>query len=484
MSITLDEVIKKLKRYGCSLTNDNGAFVAGQNALYSGDYTAQSIKRAHLENCMLKNAIFDDAAVTGSAFFGCTFIECRMSKADFEYCNFENCEFINTPLLDESYNNSTFYNTKFFNSPFYSCTLTGTLFKKVLISDAVIEHCTLEGAIFENCKFKKMDLSHLNMEFVELNNIQMDDVILPSTQIPYILGGVEYVVKTTDNIKISANNGKTINKKKYIDEVIPLLCEYYQEKKAHFPLVNIYLGLGDKPQAYRHLKIGMQNSVISKDFRMLKYFCKLAARSNVFKYKELNNLYDSIQKFIPIDTLNQQELHNYSTHIGEIKTILFSRQDMPKVSFTIRTNIEPNNMDPLSQFVETLFSIKQKICNQSDMVQLVLEQNSPFIITLNITGELFDLCCFVLIVVKLINESQELYSKYWDYICDFDTCRQEYITNTILPLLKLAEEKSAVYISTNVLFSISEIWFNNIESQNNLLLQYVNTGRLAIMENH
>ena len=69
-------------------------------------------------------------------------------------------------------------------------------------------------------------------------------------------------------------------------------------------------------------------------------------------------------------------------------------------------------------------------------------------------------------------------------IYNYDKFCDDFKSTLKLGAYKLAEEKSAVYISTNVLFSISEIWFNNIESQNNLLLQYVNTGRLAIMENH
>lgn len=482
MPTKLDDIIKKLKNYGCSMTNDNGPFIATKNATYSGNYTAQSIKRAHLTNCLLQNVVFDDAAVTGSSFLECTFINCSMNRADFEFCNFESCEFFETPFLNESYNNSTFYNTKFINSPFSSCTLTGVLFKTVLFSCAGLEHCTLEGAMFEDCTFQNLDLCNLNMEFIELKNIHMDNVILPFSQMPYIFGGIEYIKDTNDDIRIGTDKSSAISKDEYLSNAIPLLCEYYEKKECHFPLANVYLGLGDKAKAYKHLKLGMQYCVVSKDFRMLKYFCKLAARNNGFTYKELNTLYTSIQKFIPQDTLNQQQLHNYAKHIGEIKTILFSKHDTPKVTFSIRTNIEPNSMHLLSNLIEDIFAIKQQICNNSNTVQLVLEQNSPFIVTLNINGELFNLCCFVLIVIKLINESQELYSSYWNYIYALKEYREEYITNTIIPLLELAEEKQAEYTATNTYFSADEIWFSNVENHSNFNLQYFRANKITISE--
>lgn len=484
MQKKIADIIRELQKYGYSITNNNGPFIVSKNATYSGNYAAQSIKRAHLTNCFLKNAIFDDAAVTGSSFFECTFTNCSMDRADFEFCNFESCEFFDISFLNESYNNSTFYDTKFINSPFSSCTLTGVLFKSVLFSCSSLEHCTLEGAIFEECTFQNLNMSNLNMEFIELKHVHMDNVTLPFSQIPYILGGIEYIKDTEDKIWMETDKGESIDKEEYISNAIPLLCEYYEKEEHHFPLANIYLGLGDNAKAYMHLKLGMQYCVVSKDFRMLKYFCKLAARNNEFSYKELNALYTSIQKFIPQDALNQQQLHNYSKHIGEIKTILFSKHDMPKVTFSIRTNIEPDSMHPLSKLIEDVFSIKQQICNNSNAVQLVLDQNSPFIITLNITGDLFDLCCFVLVVIKLINESQELYLSYWNYICTFKEQKDEYIKNTIMPLLKLAEQKQAEYIATDTCFSANEIWFSNIEKYSNFRLHYFNTNKLAIMEKY
>lgn len=477
----LDFIEKKLKEYGCTINNNNGPFNVTKGTRYSGDYTEQCIKRANLTDCILKNAVFDGAAVTGSFFDGCVFVKCSMDRADFEFCTFENCEFCDNPFTNESFNNSIFLETKFINSPFISNTLTGCLFKKGHFVNSHIEHSTLEGAIFEDCIFQDMNLDHLNMEYIEFKNVRMENVTLPFSQIPYIFGGIEYIINTSDNLKINTGENTYISKEEYINEGIRLLCEYFELKECYFPLTNIYLGLGNKTQAYKYLMQGMQQSVITRDFRMLKYFCKLAARNNEFSYKELNKLYTSIQKYMPQDALNKQQLHNYSKHIGEIKTILFSRQNLPQMTFAIKTNIEHDNMQTLSKLLEDIFMIKQKLCSKQHTMQLVLEQNSPFIVTINISDKLYYLCCLATVIIKLISEDSALGVLYSDYIFTHKEKDEYYFNNTVIPLLDIAGSKKQQYIDAETCCNIEEILFNNINYDSNFKLQYIRSNKLPLI---
>ena len=474
MPRNINDIIDELKKYKFNGTNDNGGFHTANKAEYSGDYTSKSIKRTQLTNCTFHMATFDNAAVTGSFFQDCTFSQCSMNKADFEFCNFEKCDFFNNPFQDESFNNSTFYDVQIINSPFISCTLTGVHFKKIFFSDSDILHCTMEGTIFEDCKFQNMNMTQLNMEYVEIKNVNMDNVTLPFSQVPYIFGGIEYVKNTKDNILISADGNCKITAQEYFDNAIKLLCEYYEVQECHFPLANIYLGLDDIKKAYRHIQLGMQQCVIAKDFRMLKYFCKLAAQSSVFTYKQLNSMYTLIQKYFPQDTLTKQQLYNYSKHIGEIKTVLFSKHNMPRMTFSIRTNIEPNNFQTLSNFLEDIFQYKNKICSNEHTSQIILAQNSPFMVTLDISDVLSNLCILAMLLIKLMNESNLLYEMYLD---SYNACTS--ITNknsldTMVPLFEIVENQKKQYAKRNVTFWVDEILFFNIDQNIKTNLQYFN----------
>lgn len=477
MPKNLDDILKELKKYKFSSTNDNGSFHTSNNAKYTGNYTAKSIKRTQLTNCIFQSATFDDAAVTGSIFQGCNFSHCSMKKADFEFCNFDNCDFFNNPFEDESFNNSTFYSSKFINSPFTSCTLTGVHFKTALFSHSDIIHCTLEGAVFEDCTFKNMDLSQLNMEYIELKNVHMEKVLLPFSQIPYIFGGIKYIKNTLDDVWLTADGSYYITKEEYLNAGLKLLCEYFEVQESHFPLANIYLGLEEIAKAYKHLQLGIQQCVIMKDFRMLKYFCKLAAQSSVFTYKQLNSMYALIQKYFPQDTLSNQQLYSYSKHIGEIKTILFSKHNIPRMTFSIRTNIEPDNFQTLSNFLEKIFLFKTRICSNKHTAQLILAQNSPFVVTVDITDEFSNLCGFAMVLIKLISESNMLYEMYLDCINSYNNIANSNLVDTIIPLLEIVEEQKNYYMKENIVFSIDEILFYNINPNIKTNLQYFNISK-------
>lgn len=476
MSRKLESILADLQHYDFTETNDNCPFEDSNKAKYTDDYTARCIKRTKLTNCDFQDAKFDYAAVTGSLFENCIFTKCSMLEADFEFCNFEYCSFKSNPSVGVSFNNSTFYNTKFCDSPFTTCTLTGALFKDVLFSNSKIQHSTLENTIFENCTFKDMDLSNLNMEYIELKDVVMENVILPFSQIPYIFGGVEYIKKTSDNVFISSGSD-SISTNEYLANGLKLLCEYYEAKKIHFPLANIYLALEKRQEAFRHLSIGLRQCVMAKDFRMIKYYCKLAVINNVFSYNELNTLYKIIHKYLPQTSLNGQQLHNYSKHISEIKEILFKRQDMPRMSFSFRTNIEPENFQVLSSLLEDIFKFKSKICSIDSTTELLLDQNSPFLVTLDITDQLQNLCQLAAILINLINESNELYKIYYEAAYQNIKIEENCFEKNMETLLALSDLKKINYTNSNVYFSVEEILFSNIRNETYDYLQYFNLNR-------
>ena len=88
-----------------------------------------------------------------------------------------------------------------------------------------------------------------------------------------------------------------------------------------------------------------------------------------------------------------------------------------------------------------------------------------------------------MVVIKLINENQELYSAYWNYINSFDAVKNEYISNILIPLLESVEKMKNEYIENGTNFSADEIWFSNIEHQKNFKLQYYKKAKIAITEN-
>ena len=478
----IEKILKKLGKYGFKATNDSYPFTGAEEAHITGDFSFESVKRTNLKYRKVEDAVFSSAAVTGSYFEKCDFQTCKLDNADYEYCNFKECDFHSVPLDSISFNNSFFLKCNFLKSSFVSCTLTGTYFTQTLFKNMSIEHCTLEGSLFEECIFYNTNMVNLNFEYAQFKNMRFYNAKLPFSQLPYIFGGITCLTDPGNDISISADNKTFLSTQEYIENGLPLLCQYYQEIKAHFPLANIYIGLKQYSKAYEELKLGMQQSVITKDFRMLKYYCKLAVLSNKFSYKDLNNMYKMIQTYFSMDTLSEQQLYNYSKHIGEIKTLLLSKYDEPKMSFTIKTNIEPDCFKLLSSILSDIFDFKSQLCSENHASKVILAENSPFIITVDISDDYLNLYLFALVLIVLSEGKCKLYESYVSQLSEAVNVIASGTANTLNSLLVKAEERHQYYIQNQIALNVDEMLFLNISKDLKLPLQYFNTKKQTLIE--
>lgn len=478
----IEKILKKLNKYGFKATNDSYPFNGAEGAHITGNFAFKSVKRTNLKDRKVEDAIFTSAAVTGSYFEKCDFQTCKLNNADYEYCSFKECDFHSVPLNNISFNNSFFLKCNFLKSSFVSCTLTGTYFTQTLFKNMSIEHSTLEGALFEKCIFENTTMLNLNFEYAQFKNIRFYNAKLPFSQLPYIFGGITCLTDPDNDISISADNKTFLSTQEYIENGLPLLCEYYQEIKAHFPLANIYIGLKQYSKAYEELKLGMQQSVITKDFRMLKYYCKLAVLSNTFSYKDLNNMYKMIQKYFSVDTLSDQQLHNYSKHIGEIKTLLLTKPDEPEMSFTIKTNIEPDCFKLLSSILSDIFDFKSQLCSKNHASKVILAENSPFIITVDISDDYLNLYLFALVLIVLSEGKCKLYENYVSQLSEYIKMIASDTSSTLNSLLVKAEEHHQNYVQNKVVLNVDEMLFSNINMDLKLPLQYFNTKNQSLIQ--
>lgn len=384
------------------------------------DFKGKSLNHTIMEHVILDNCDFEETCATGSIFRHCKFINCNINQADFEFCEFYDCEFDGRNPVNCSFNNSSFFNTVFRNVMFRGCTFTGGLFHECYWNKGNIINSTLEGANFRKCTFQEMDLRYLNMDYIELEDPKMQDVILPLDQVPFIFGALQYLIHTNDSVKISKNENGSITMSRYFNEIIPLLCEHFSNTEQYFPLANIYLALGNKDEGFEATKKGLISAMAIRDFRMIKYFCKLIAYSKIFKPGALHNLYNNyICRLFP-DNEAGLAMPNYSRQLLEIKELLFSSPNKSSFHIALKTDIRLSDNHKLGKLFESIFSIgKQHGTFQGNDIKAVLQQNSPLIITIYVTGDELQLASLLVAYLSLagisVNELQSLpgISKYY-----------------------------------------------------------------------
>lgn len=330
------------------------------------------------------------AAITGGIFTECTFNKTKLNNADLEFCNFSNCRFENENIYGVSFNNSDFVETNFTDVSMKSVTMTGCLLDNCLLNNVKISSSTLENACFKKCKLKNMDLRNLNMEFMEFIAPEMDNVVLPSSQVPYIFGCLEYLLTEPSNVYLSSKGNDKISVKEYLNEYLPLLKKHYTEEKEFFPLANIYMAestVGTDEKSYEKalgaIHDGIMQNNTQQDYRLLKFYMKLIADCKKIDNSTRMKLYNAISTLNKDNESQSPSARNYRKHIADIKSYLFS--DGHKISSVkFITNILFKH-HKLGEVLNNLYEIAK--FDHDDSIEISLLQNSPLCIEIKFFGD-------------------------------------------------------------------------------------------------
>lgn len=418
-----EEEINNSKRifseYSGSVANNNLLFREGYKAVYDKDYSFLSLKRSRLLKCQCNAANFEASALTGSDFQNTDFLNCKLSNATLDYCTFFKCNF-----YDEE-NNYPIIGANLGNSSFISCKLDNISIDKSTVSNVLFEHCTFnkcsinfssfENTMFYNCVIKKMEFRNLNLEFVEFSNCKFENVILSFAQVPYTFGLLNYIKDCSDSVWItSAGNRKKISVKEYFEQ-LPGIIPYYISEQEYFPVANIYIALGEYERAFNAVQAGIQKASLEKNFRMLKYLCKLSVISGWCKRQRLIQLYNTINDINRFEPLSEYQRHNYFLHLGDFrKILLFNDNDKTTLHFNMQTNILPEETEKVALLIGSIDKIINSVEDPNIINTIELRHESPYEFLILVIGAAY--------LLKII--AQGLH-----YICTSAKDLQEIILN-------------------------------------------------------
>lgn len=350
-------------------------------------FQASALNRSRFYSCSFNNISFKKAAVTGSIFKDCTFNNCDLDHADFEFCDFSGCEIKIHRIIECSFNNSNFINTTIKNSEFDQCTFTNSFFEESTLDNVNITFSTLESACFLNCVFENIDWHNLNLEYVEFINPRMNNVILPSIQIPFMFGMLNYLSETKEDVKISTN-GALVSIDNFFDVEIPKLMKDFENRKINLPISNICLfGKNkDKNKGLDYLAREVTDCSFNRDYRGIKFCCKLISMCEIDK-RYLNTIYKNIANIGASLKPQSTEMKNFSRNIGEIRNILFSKKHSKILFIRFKSNIGIEGSERFANLISRFQNIAKPFRSEMLNVRFGLEYNSPLYIELKIEGD-------------------------------------------------------------------------------------------------
>ena len=366
------------------------------------NFKVSSLTHSRFRNCVFPKIDFEEAAVTGSLFENCKFLYCNFKDADLEFCDFIGCEF-NIDVTDgASFNNSNFINTVISGRELINCTFTGTYFYNSTIDRINLEFSTLEGACFKNCIFRNVDWRILNLEYIEVINPKTENTVFPFHQVPFMFGMLHYLTTTNDNVKLaySSKDSDLVDKDEYLEEGIKFLINEYETQRNYFPLCNIYL-FGpntDYNKAFNYLSQEITDLSALRDFRRIKFCCKLISDSQIFDRSKLNRLYRIITSIDHSLDEDSPEMKSFTRNIGEIRRILYHKKKQHQMSVRLKANIEIEYSMRFANLIHQLQRIAKPGHSDKVYTTINLSNNSPLIIDVSIEG---DECFFTPILFNL-----------------------------------------------------------------------------------
>ena len=387
-----------IRKYSDTAANNNFLFQKAYKTTYSQDYSYLSLKRSNLIECQCKNAHFKSSTLTGSTFQHTLFYNCDFLNASLDFCLFYNCDFFsNNQIVGANFSNTNVINSSLSNILFDKTTVSNTLFEGTTIDHCTINYSSFENSTFNNCYFKNMELRNLNLEFVEFRSCKFVAVTLPFSQVPYTFGLLECLENYKNNIWISSKEeqGK-MTIENYI-KILPQLIPYYIYIQEYFPATNIYIFFKEYDKAFNTLMNGVQKACMEKDFRMLKYFCKLAINSGWCDRKNIKKLYNFINEIKNFEPMTEYEQHNYYLHLGDFRKILFfGDETLPTLYFHLQTNINSGEEEKLIAIVRGIDNIINAFDSDKIFYSIELHHESPY--------DLLVMAAGIYIILKLIAE--------------------------------------------------------------------------------
>lgn len=373
--------------------NNNMLFQKSYQANYSDNYSFLSLKRSRLLECVCDHANFTATTFSGSTFQQTRFRDCNFKNASVDFCLFYECcmEAKNEEkgIINANLGNSNIIKSKIYNLSILQSTVSNVLFEDTTFHKAKIEYSAFENSVFRNCRFEKMELRNLNLEYVEFINPEFDDVILPYAQIPYIFGILLYMRNSNNSLWISSTSDDKISVDEYFN-LLPSMIPYYLSEQEYFPAANIYIALYEYEKAFEAIMNGMKKAGYEKDFRMLKYFCKLAITNGWCNREKIKQLYAFIYDINNFKPMIEYEKHNYYMHLGEFRKILrFHNDTLPTLHMYMHTNILPDDTEKVSYLVHTLDQILNTVKNDDVISSVELHHESPYDIILIVIGAFF-----------------------------------------------------------------------------------------------
>ena len=351
------------------------------NQSFDSRFDGNKIRKSFYKNCQFSNVVFDGTSGESSVIRECTFMDCT-----FENARFDNSDFTGTKFLPAKSKNKLtacgFSNSNFTNAILNSLNISGSNFVTSWFDRSTIENiffvcCNFEGSLFDNVTITNCDFSKASLEYVEFNNCVFKNSTFQIFSMLHSFNGLKYIEQNKTQVHLKfPDSKKQISGKVFLD-ILDEIEAYFYYKKDFFALANINIYYGKTEKAFQYILQGLDDSFNNKDFKLIRYLCKLASLNRFFTKSQLSQLYSILQNNSFINELNHYEYKNYLDEVDDIKKILIDHPfSLPQMKISIETDIDYNDVENVAEIIKYI-NKSYNLISPDSPTYVTITHNSP-----------------------------------------------------------------------------------------------------------
>lgn len=419
-------------------------------------------------------------------FYYCHFHSTEFNNFDcsdyyFELCDFEKCcaknsSFDYLGMIDSSIENSNqFTNTSFKyavieNSKIKDISIKGCNFQSMRVTNCDIaniklEACDFTGTIFSNCTFEDFSALDIDIQYVEFQQTTVKNVSFLIEDILHCFNGIEMIKKNHTEVKLKLfDDSPEISGSLFIESLNKMI-PYLLSINDYFALANIHLYFQSSQKAYKYILLGLQYELEQRDFKVIRYLCKLAALTPLFSRNDLKNLYFALESNEISSKLTRFEYKRYINELSEIKDILiYNPSSETQMTITIRTGIDEYDYNDLSKIIEVIDEASNAIIPQT-IKNVSIRHNSSPIIDIFLNGNWANLVSYFALLCACFGVSAKYIKEIYNILILHEDLKDKKLKNR-LNEIELKNKQLQIMLNNKEL--------ENKEIENKMLINKLN----------
>ncbi|MCD8013808.1 MAG: pentapeptide repeat-containing protein [Lachnospiraceae bacterium] len=439
-----NEAVSRIIRHKQSVIKFDSILSSADGAVFPGDYTLGRISHNCFKNCTFDSACLHDVAGLGVTFDHTVFKNAKITYALFQNCVITDCLFENCDMEDTHLGFGYISDSVWTGCNINGLGFSGSYMKNCRFVDNKGRFGNMGNACFDNVYFKEHRLTNMNLEYSEFKDVTMEQVTLPFSQMPYIFGGLDYLLNTNDSVTISSriNDDGCISPKEYRD-VLKDMIVFFSYKQEYFPLANILLAFHHDKEAWIAVLSGIVAACKQKDFRMCKYYCKLITMRNIATQDQLNMLYQTLIDNSQVNQMTDAQYHEYNLYMPEIRDMLcYNPHKYPTAELRLQTNITDIESEKMMLLQRGLDNIIHLDDYPLEHPSIEISHNSPFDIIIHLCGTPATILIVAALILNIISKVCDTYNNLAQAISNTQEIRlnQDTIELNKLEKAKLSSE--------------------------------------------